>query len=412
MPGPYSINSSVTLGASGEIAWADAIAAAIDESASAPTANVMVLRDANGRAQVADPAAAQDIATLHYVGGLRGLATTVNSQTGVTYTPVAADQGALVTLNNAAAITLTLPQDSALTWPIGAEFTVIQTGAGAVTFAAGTGATVNAAQATSLQWLFIRVVKTAANTWSVGTPQTIPSATSSVQGTIKLAGDLGGTAASPSVAKIATATISGTPGTPSSSNFLRGDGTWAVPPGAAKNWVGGRYCLPGSNVESYVGNDGNYAWGGGTAYFVPFTLAAAGTLTGVRLDVGTAGSAGSTARLAIFSAGATYTSAATLVADLGTVPISSTGVQTISTSQSLAAGTYFVAVMSSATFSPNFFGTGYDTYGIIATQSGNFVTYHGLSASVTYGAYPSSVTPAYMSGFATSNDVPVLVALS
>src|SRR5215207_8529220 len=71
-----------------------------------------------------------------------GAAQLVNAQTGTTYTPVAADMGKLVTLSNAAAITLTIPQDSALTaWTIGKVIDFLQLGAGQVTATAGTGAT-------------------------------------------------------------------------------------------------------------------------------------------------------------------------------------------------------------------------------------------------------------------------------
>lgn len=62
-----------------------------------------------------------------------------NAQTGTTYTLKASDNGKTVTLNNASAITLTIPAS------LGAGFSclLVQLGAGTVTVAAGAGATVN-----------------------------------------------------------------------------------------------------------------------------------------------------------------------------------------------------------------------------------------------------------------------------
>ena len=49
----------------------------------------------------------------------------------------------MVTLSNAPAITVSLPQNSAAAFPVGAEVDFLWLGAGQPTFAAGTGATVN-----------------------------------------------------------------------------------------------------------------------------------------------------------------------------------------------------------------------------------------------------------------------------
>ena len=47
-----------------------------------------------------------------------------------TYTPVVADENLMVTLSNASAITVTLPQDSAVAFPIGAEVDFLWLGVG------------------------------------------------------------------------------------------------------------------------------------------------------------------------------------------------------------------------------------------------------------------------------------------
>jgi hypothetical protein len=62
------------------------------------------------------------------------------TQTGTTYTLVAGDVGEYVTLNNASAITLTVP---ASVFSAGDTVNLVQLGAGQVTVAAGAGMTVN-----------------------------------------------------------------------------------------------------------------------------------------------------------------------------------------------------------------------------------------------------------------------------
>jgi len=62
-----------------------------------------------------------------------------NAQTGTTYTLALSDQNALVTLNNAAAITLTVPPSIFST---GMMVNIQQLGAGQVTIAAGSGVTI------------------------------------------------------------------------------------------------------------------------------------------------------------------------------------------------------------------------------------------------------------------------------
>ena len=60
----------------------------------------------------------------------------VNVQTGITYTIALSDQSCIVTLNNASAITVTVPN----TLPVGFQCVLIQLGAGQVSVAAASGA--------------------------------------------------------------------------------------------------------------------------------------------------------------------------------------------------------------------------------------------------------------------------------
>lgn len=94
----------------------------------------------------------------------------INAQTGTTYTLVAADAGKLVTLSNGSAVTLTLPQDSDATFAIGTYVDLYQLGAGQVTVAAGTGATLRVSGLTAkarAQYSRLGVQKVSANTWSL-----------------------------------------------------------------------------------------------------------------------------------------------------------------------------------------------------------------------------------------------------
>lgn len=68
-------------------------------------------------------------------GNLAGHGASINAQTGTTYTLAASDNGKVVTLNNAAAITLTLPQQSTTTLAGGFQCAIVQRGVGQVTVA-------------------------------------------------------------------------------------------------------------------------------------------------------------------------------------------------------------------------------------------------------------------------------------
>jgi len=97
-------------------------------------------------------------------------ALTLNAQTGTTYTLIASDATKLVTLTNAAAITLTLPPSVFTT---GQQINLAQLGAGQVTFAAGVGVTIVSTGATaaapkiSKQYGAATAICTASNTFLV-----------------------------------------------------------------------------------------------------------------------------------------------------------------------------------------------------------------------------------------------------
>jgi hypothetical protein len=89
---------------------------------------------------------------------------TINVQTGTSYTLVAGDQDALVTLTNASPITLTVPDS---TFSAGQEIHLAQFGAGQVTVVAGGATTVNATPGLKLraQNAAASLICTASNTF-------------------------------------------------------------------------------------------------------------------------------------------------------------------------------------------------------------------------------------------------------
>lgn len=91
-----------------------------------------------------------------------------NAQTGTTYTLVLTDAGKLVTLNNALAITLTVPANSSVAFAVGDQINLLQLGAGQVTVAGAGGVTVNSAGALlklSAQYALGTLVKTGTDAW-------------------------------------------------------------------------------------------------------------------------------------------------------------------------------------------------------------------------------------------------------
>jgi hypothetical protein len=97
----------------------------------------------------------------------------INAQTGTTYTTVLADNGKLVTQTNASAITTTIPPNSSVAYPVGAQINITQFGAGQVTFAQGAGVTIVSTGGTAsapklrAQYSTATAIQTATDTWLV-----------------------------------------------------------------------------------------------------------------------------------------------------------------------------------------------------------------------------------------------------
>jgi len=92
---------------------------------------------------------------------------TVNNQAGTTYTLALADGGQVVTLTNAAAITLTVPANASVAIPVGTTTSIAAMGAGTVTIAAASGVALRrlAGLSTIGQYSRVTLMKTGVNTW-------------------------------------------------------------------------------------------------------------------------------------------------------------------------------------------------------------------------------------------------------
>ena len=98
---------------------------------------------------------------------------TLNAQTGTTYTLVITDNGRLVTLSNAAAITLTVPLNATVAYATGAIINVQQIGAGQVTIQGASGVTITSTGTTATtpktraQYSAASIIKTGTDSWTV-----------------------------------------------------------------------------------------------------------------------------------------------------------------------------------------------------------------------------------------------------
>ena len=94
----------------------------------------------------------------------------LNAITTTTYTTVLGDDGKLVTLDNASAITVTIPPNGTVAYGIGTQINFMQLGAGQVTIAPGAGVTLRSAGSklkTNGQYAVATCCKIATDTWVV-----------------------------------------------------------------------------------------------------------------------------------------------------------------------------------------------------------------------------------------------------
>lgn len=97
----------------------------------------------------------------------------INAQTGTTYTTVLDDNGKLITLTNASAIAVTIPLNSSVAYPVGAQLNFAQLGAGQVTVSGSGGVTIVSTGATAstpkarAQYSTLTAVQTSTDNWIV-----------------------------------------------------------------------------------------------------------------------------------------------------------------------------------------------------------------------------------------------------
>ena len=85
-----------------------------------------------------------------------------------TYTLAATDVRGIVNVNKGTGVTITVPKNATVAIPVGAVIKIQQVGAGQLTIAAESGATVNTSGATAktrAQYSVVEVIKTATDTW-------------------------------------------------------------------------------------------------------------------------------------------------------------------------------------------------------------------------------------------------------
>jgi len=97
----------------------------------------------------------------------------INAQTGTTYTTVLADNGKLITQTNASAIATTIPLNSSVAYPVGAQLNIVQYGVGQITVSGAGGVTVVSTGATAAtpktraQYSSLTAIQTSTNNWLV-----------------------------------------------------------------------------------------------------------------------------------------------------------------------------------------------------------------------------------------------------
>ena len=94
--------------------------------------------------------------------------TAINQQTAA-YTTALADRDKLVEVSSATGVTVTIPANASVAYPVGTSIDILQTGAGQVTIAGAGGVTVNATPGLKLrtQWSSATLFKRATDTWVV-----------------------------------------------------------------------------------------------------------------------------------------------------------------------------------------------------------------------------------------------------
>lgn len=95
------------------------------------------------------------------------LSITANSQTGTTYTLVLSDAGKVIECSNASAITLTVPTNASVAFPVGTIIEVYQQGAGQVTVSSTATLRAPGGAKTRVQYSTLTLRKRATDEWVI-----------------------------------------------------------------------------------------------------------------------------------------------------------------------------------------------------------------------------------------------------
>lgn len=147
------------------------------------TANNVLLGNGTSAVQLIAPSTSGNVLTSNGTtwasaapaGGGGSSVRAINTQTGTTYTFALTDgsgngNNPLVTLDNAAGVSATVPPNSSVAFAIGSQIDILQLGAGDVTFVAGSGVTINSpngALVIDSRYSGVSLVKTGTNTWDL-----------------------------------------------------------------------------------------------------------------------------------------------------------------------------------------------------------------------------------------------------
>lgn len=109
-----------------------------------------------------------DTLTAANLNTLASAVISVNAQTGTAYTPGTAQVGQLTTINNSAAISITIPANATTAFAIGDQLNFMLLGTGTATFAAGGTAVIRSAGTKlklSTQYAVCTVLKWDTDAW-------------------------------------------------------------------------------------------------------------------------------------------------------------------------------------------------------------------------------------------------------
>lgn len=323
----------------------------------------------------------------------------INAQVGTTYSFAIADDGKLVTASNGSPQTYTVPTNATTAIPIGSRIDLIGLGTGVVTIAPEDG-TVSVRSATTLvldgQYAIVTLEKIATNEWYVA-GNLVEAALPILKSTGTAKGDIIGFTGSATPTALAV----GTNGHVLTADSAEATGVkWAAAAGGSSG--------PGlpprisSATELMLFGEGVTNSSSARAmvvdrfYFQVFPVNGSITLSDVKIEVTTAGTAGSTARLGFYRVDDATSRTFTLVSDCGTVAIDATGVVGITgLSVTLTTGWYIVGLVPSASVSVRAYGT---PQPFIGTTTASF--YREPYFTLTFGALALTVTTPTIGGTA------------